>query len=217
MARLPKAPATTRAAGYDREATRLRLLKAAEECFNQYGVARASMDDVAAHAGVSRPTLYRYFKDRDTLIRQIVGVHSGQLVNRFTAFLDRYPTIEDKLVEGLLYLTQKGLKDQFLRSLAHSESLDRATRLLAMQGGEGHLFAATVWEPVLRKAMQAGDIRPDLDLNMAYYWLTTMNFVLFEWLDMDAGVQPYHREMVRQFVVPAFVTSADPSVRGTRR
>src|SRR4051812_44758041 len=44
-----------------------RILDAAGKCFAERGVARTSIGDIARAAGCSRPTVYRYFDDRDAL------------------------------------------------------------------------------------------------------------------------------------------------------
>ena len=49
----------------DAQAAKARLMDAAEECFDRYGVVKTTMDDIAKTAGVSRPTVYRHFDDRD--------------------------------------------------------------------------------------------------------------------------------------------------------
>lgn len=47
---------------------RRRLLDAAEACFAQFGVAKTTVEDVAAKAKVSRATVYRYFDGRDDVL-----------------------------------------------------------------------------------------------------------------------------------------------------
>lgn len=49
--------------------TQLRILKAAHELLAARGIRRVSMDDVADAAGVTRVTVYRYFGDRESLVR----------------------------------------------------------------------------------------------------------------------------------------------------
>jgi AcrR family transcriptional regulator len=44
-----------------------RILDAAGRCFASRGVFRASIGEIAREAGCSRPTIYRYFSDRDAL------------------------------------------------------------------------------------------------------------------------------------------------------
>ena len=50
--------------------TRQRILLAAREVLVARGVRRVSMDDVAAAAGVTRMTVYRYFGDRESLVKE---------------------------------------------------------------------------------------------------------------------------------------------------
>ena len=48
--------------------TRNRIVEAANDLFYGHGIAVTSVDDVVAHAGVSKPTLYRYFPSKGHLI-----------------------------------------------------------------------------------------------------------------------------------------------------
>ena len=52
----------------ERDSQRRQLLvRAARECFLQYGYAKTSLDDIAQSAGISRPLIYRKFKNKDAL------------------------------------------------------------------------------------------------------------------------------------------------------
>ncbi len=46
------------------DSTRTRLLDAANVVLAHYGPRKLSLTDVATHAGVSRPTLYRHFASK---------------------------------------------------------------------------------------------------------------------------------------------------------
>lgn len=52
-------------------AKRARLLDAAREVFARYGFKRASMADIAAEAGVSRPALYLWFRSKQDVLRSL--------------------------------------------------------------------------------------------------------------------------------------------------
>jgi AcrR family transcriptional regulator len=54
----------------DRE-RRKQILDAALQCFLQFGYAKASMDDVAKKANLSRPLIYLKFKSKQDLVRGI--------------------------------------------------------------------------------------------------------------------------------------------------
>lgn len=48
------------------------LLDSACELFMQIGLRRCSMEDIARHAGISRATLYRQFRDRQALVQAVI-------------------------------------------------------------------------------------------------------------------------------------------------
>lgn len=54
------------------EARRQALLAAAREVFQEAGFDQASMDDIAARAGSSKATLYRYFDTKEALFMELV-------------------------------------------------------------------------------------------------------------------------------------------------
>jgi AcrR family transcriptional regulator len=198
----------------DPEEARVLLLAKAEECFERFGITRTTMDDIADASRVSRPTLYRYFGDRDTLIREIAMMRAQMLKEKAHRYLDSQATLTDKLVEGLLYFAEKGRKDQFYRLLMRPENVDLANELLMDREGPGVQFMGELWEPVLTRAAAAGELREGLDLKAAYQWLTYVNFVLVGWLDLESHNVEWHRGMLRQFVVPAFVASTPAAGKG---
>ncbi|MEL7315245.1 MAG: TetR/AcrR family transcriptional regulator, partial [Cyanobacteria bacterium J06559_3] len=48
------------------------ILSGALQVFTTQGYAAASMDRIASAAGVSKPTLYRYFQDKETLFVTLI-------------------------------------------------------------------------------------------------------------------------------------------------
>lgn len=45
-----------------------KILKTAIELFFKYGIKRITMDDVAKELGMSKKTIYQYYKDKDAII-----------------------------------------------------------------------------------------------------------------------------------------------------
>jgi len=60
--------------------TKQRIQKAAHDLVMQYGIRSVSMDDIAANLGMSKKTIYLYYKDKDELIDSVVEevIHSNQ-------------------------------------------------------------------------------------------------------------------------------------------
>jgi AcrR family transcriptional regulator len=180
------------------------LLKAAEKCFDQWGLQRTTMDDIATAAGVSRMTLYRYFDDRDALVSAIVASRSARFVGKVRAVLDQQASFEDKLVEGMIFLAESGRNDQFIGMLLRSETFDFTNKILFNENGSGVAFASAVWNPVFDQAVESGELAADFNREPAYIWLTSVNFMMIAWFDRPGADPAYYRDLVRTFVVPAF-------------
>ena len=199
----------------DTEAARAKLMDAAEACFDRYGVAKTTMDDIAKMAGVSRPTVYRHFEDRDNLILAVVMRRSRQLIDRAVKFISKQGSFEDQLVEGLLFLVEKGRKDPFVRLLVTPEHHDVATRVLGSSSLPVEL-TFEMWEPILIAARDGGQLRDDLDFEAISRWLTYLIILLLGRLDIEEDVAS-QREMLRTFVVPAFMPVQRPAARASAR
>jgi hypothetical protein len=99
-----------------------------------------------------------------------------------------------------------GQKDQFFSSLITRESVGEAHQIL-MAPAAAIDFATDVWAPVLDEAEQRGELRPGLSRPLAYEWLTSINILLIGWIDNAGRVKDAHRQLLRQFFVPAFIES----------
>jgi AcrR family transcriptional regulator len=63
-----------------------RILDAAYECFTRYGIRRTTMDDIAAAAGMSRPAVYQYVRNKDDAFRRLaVRLFDGVMERARTA------------------------------------------------------------------------------------------------------------------------------------
>src|SRR5215470_2800500 len=76
-------------------AARERLLDAASRCVARDGLAVTGIASVADEAGVSRPTVYRYFADRDALVEAALLRAGTVQLARMKARITRYATPEE--------------------------------------------------------------------------------------------------------------------------
>jgi len=70
-----------------RSARRLQLMDAASEIFVERGYHSAGMDEIAVHAGVSKPVLYQHFPSKLDLYLAVLDLHAESMVNRVTSAL----------------------------------------------------------------------------------------------------------------------------------
>src|SRR5579884_535271 len=101
---------------------RNRLLDAADACFARYGVVKTTMADVAAEAGISRATLYRYFGDRDQLILGVLLREARGLLARLDEDFMRQDRFEDTVVDGIEFAVDAVREDERLALLFTPEA-----------------------------------------------------------------------------------------------
>jgi len=49
-----------------------KILKGAEDLFFKYGIKNITMDEIARHLGMSKKTIYQYFKDKDEMVHSLI-------------------------------------------------------------------------------------------------------------------------------------------------
>ncbi|MCX2711993.1 TetR/AcrR family transcriptional regulator [Mycolicibacterium sp. J2] len=194
----------------DADEARQQILAAAERVITRYGVPKTTMDDIGKEAGVSRPTVYRYFGDRDALLGALIERRSRMLFARAHDFIVSHATFADQLVEGLVYLVDHGRRDPVVRILVSPEHMELAAPIVGGADLATNL-TAEMWEPVFRQAMARGEIRADLDMKAVSEWLALVQFILVGRLDFSSADDPGHRKMLREFVLPAFSPVTAPT------
>jgi AcrR family transcriptional regulator len=105
-------------------AARERLLEAAARCVARDGLSGANVVAVAAEAGVSRPTVYRYFADRQALVEATL-MHAGRdLGQRLGARLRRTSAPAEMAVEALCFVLREIPREPVLGAMWNEAALD---------------------------------------------------------------------------------------------
>ncbi|MDD6327952.1 MAG: TetR/AcrR family transcriptional regulator [Lachnospiraceae bacterium] len=71
------------------------ILTAAKELFDEKGVEKTTMDDIALHADYSKSTIYVYFKSKEDIYNSIIRDYMEILVGELTACIDGTDDFED--------------------------------------------------------------------------------------------------------------------------
>jgi AcrR family transcriptional regulator len=106
------------------------ILNAAADVFAEQGYAVASIDAIAARAGVSRQTIYNQLGDKDNLFKVVVTEITERSTAGFFRVLDTFPVapkdIEKELTEFSVRLLRKAICDpsgRWLRKLVETEGV----------------------------------------------------------------------------------------------
>ncbi|MFJ3220299.1 TetR/AcrR family transcriptional regulator [Kitasatospora sp. NPDC086801] len=76
--------------GAGRPEKRKAITRAATAVFGREGYARASMDAIAAEAGVSKRTVYNHFADKETLFLSVALQNSAELTETIGELMDKH-------------------------------------------------------------------------------------------------------------------------------
>ncbi|WP_280420445.1 TetR/AcrR family transcriptional regulator [Nocardia carnea] len=188
----------------DVEEARGQILDAAQTTFLRFGVAKTTMDDVARTAGVSRPTIYRYFRDRDSLIAELIRMRARKLFVQSTEYVLQREHFHDQLLDGLIYLVDHGRKDPLIRLIVSPEHMDLAAAVVGTSRLASGL-TLEMWGPILDRARERGELRHGIDNEKACEWLGLVKLILVGRLDFDDPADPAHRAMLADYVLPAFL------------
>ncbi|AKE88761.1 helix-turn-helix domain-containing protein [Rhodococcus aetherivorans] len=180
------------------------ILVAAESCFEQFGITKTTMADVARAANMSRATVYRYFSDRESLIVASIVRRARMNMEPWRVRIRNHPTFGERIVEGLCANIRRGLRDPMIHLLVSPAEATLATTLLATSGRAVQL-TRELWEPILLEARESGELRADVDLDLLYEWLSEIEMNYISALGASAGSLDRLRAKLYAFVVPSLL------------
>ena len=202
--RSPSRPTAPTSADDARE----RILAAAERCIDRHGIRKTTMDDVACEVGLSRPSVYRYFADRDDLLIELITRHARALLDRARKSIARQSGLPDRIVEGELYIADHARRDPLTRHVIDPDGTSLGKRMVA--SGTREMMRAEMWDPVLDAALANNELPPGLPRSDIHLWLGDVTLMVMCGLEDGEGDVRRYRSILRRFVVPAFASANAP-------
>ncbi len=74
--------------------------------FMKYGIKSVSMDDVSRELGISKKTLYQYFKDKDELVTKVVEHHAELLSGEMFKMVSENANAIEQLLQVSKFVSQ---------------------------------------------------------------------------------------------------------------
>jgi AcrR family transcriptional regulator len=177
------------------------IIEAAERVFLGQGLAQTKMTEIAAEAGISRPTLYKYFSTLDDLaftvqmrsldmlnetIREYTAHSQGSAIEKiellFEACLAFYGTHPEHLRFSTLF-------DTYFRNNYNSQQSEQRYTAFLKKFSE--------LEKLIQKGQQDGTIRPGLDPHNTAFMIENTMLAMLQRMALRGEL--IHRE---QDVVP---------------
>ncbi|HYY79220.1 MAG TPA: TetR/AcrR family transcriptional regulator [Actinomycetes bacterium] len=179
-----------------REARRLEFLEAAIEVIRSEGPG-ASMDQVAAKIGVTKPVVYRYFGDRGGMYRAVAERYCGELRNKFRGAMSTTADLRAVVVVAVdAYLELVERDPQVHRFLVQPQPPGRGGDAPAVTPFTWHVAAEIV--DALRLRLEAAALDPDVAEPWGHGLVGMVQAAAGWWVD--------HRTMPRTRLVEHLVT-----------
>jgi len=75
-----------------------RILEGAQELFFKAGIRSVTMDDIAKHLGISKKTVYVFYKDKDELVTALVNIKLSEDKDRMCGIAAQSENVMEELI-----------------------------------------------------------------------------------------------------------------------
>ena len=154
-----------------------RVLAAATDLFAERGFHRTEMDEIARRAGISKGSLYNYFKSKDDLFLHIcnLGIHGFRqsVWREIPSDWDIYRQVEELFRREVPLILEHPQNFQIYLNLASSGMKGFATRY----SQKGEEFAAKRLKALLREGIESGIVRKDLDVPYTAFMINSLSIM----------------------------------------
>lgn len=196
-------PAGTRT---DEESTQERILRAAYDCFEQYGIAKTTIENIASRAKVSRPTVYKYYPSKDAILDEISVRETWKVNSEVRRRLVRSDDFADFLADTLLLVVRLANENIYIRRMVESIEFQQA---VISPSSLMQQLQRTWWANLFEQAMARGEIATDLTIDEIIYWLARAQSMLMLQVASPALDDAQQRRFIRRFIIQPLLAGSE--------
>lgn len=175
-----------------------RIVRSAYLCFDRAGIDRTRIEDIAREAGVSRQTVYSYFKSKIDIVDLISAEESRKVNAEVRRRLVRGQGFDETVTEALLLIVRIAIDNPYIRRIVANREFEAE---VASPSSHMHEMHRDWWGRFLAQARASGDIAADLDDDEIILWLTLTQHMLLTRLDGGPVSDEDLRRLIRRFIV----------------
>jgi AcrR family transcriptional regulator len=157
--------------------TQIRILTKSHELFMLYGIRSVSMDEIANHLGMSKKTIYQYFKDKDALVEGVINIEIEMHQDEFS----KYAAISDNAIHEI-FLTLDTV-EEMLKHMNPSVMFDlQKYHSTAFEKFRTHknTFFYEIIKANIERGKQEGLFRADIDIDVLTRYRLANMFLMFD-------------------------------------
>jgi len=157
--------------------TQIRILTKSHELFMLYGIRSVSMDEIANHLGISKKTIYQYFKDKDALVEGVINIEIEMHQDEFS----KYAAISENAIHEI-FLTLDTV-EEMLKHMNPSVMFDlQKYHSTAFEKFRIHknTFFYDITKANIERGKQEGLFRSDIDADVLTRYRLANMFLMFD-------------------------------------
>jgi len=177
---------------------RTRIEEAAIDEFSTFNFDSASVNRIVEGAEIAKGSFYQYFKDKKDLYMHIMDIIVKKKLEYMT------PTIMNPFGVDVFTLLREMYKSGLTFALEHPKLLEIGNKLLLDQNNEiykeimkeNKAKSDVVFLQILQAAKDRGEVRDEIDLEMASYLLTNLNIAVADYHMKKSDIHQYSITMM---------------------
>lgn len=192
--------------------TRQTIIDAAWVCFRKAGLKKSTIVEIGRVAGVSRGTVYQYFKDKEAIIEASAVSLSQLFYSQLMLAMEGEKTLEAKLTTAAVFVSQSR------RHIEENEKYFDATEISVLLTKNVRFLLTECVDflvPYLRAAKVTGEVRRDLDVQSAAEWFARILFSLFS--TPTSTLEMGDPEVVQRFAGDHVIRGFGPDLSARKR
>src|ERR1700744_2493142 len=140
-----------------------RIIRGGEELFMQAGIKSVTMDDIARHLGMSKKTIYQFFKDKNELVIALIKMKLQDDECQMAEIISGSGNVIEEMINMM-----KCSEEMFARInpiVIHDLQKYHPEAWKQFQDFKMKVLVQTM-EDLLEKGTKQGYIRPDIDIKV---------------------------------------------------
>jgi AcrR family transcriptional regulator len=131
-----------------------RLCEAALECIKRSNIDKTTMSDIAKQAGITRPTLYKHFKNKNDIFFAAIDAAALLFAESVVGHAKQFASFEERVIETIVFVVTELPRHRHL-SLVLNNDCAEALRKRAFYDEATLVFTAMAAQPLI-------EVRPDI-------------------------------------------------------
>lgn len=152
-----------------------RIIESVARFVNQYGVKRFTVDDIAKDLGISKKTIYKYYRSKDELISELIRLSIEDNIKSTLYAVEKEDTIIGKLNAALLSHHKYQLPLDILEGIQKFypkdwESIEEQLK-----------FKLKLVRDIINEGVATGKLRKDINIEVLSLILDKSTSAIFEY------------------------------------